>query len=67
MKIVGIFVKDFLIVELATMILIKLGKVKAFGISILLGEAAFFVLLGIIYSEFGWRRLRRQSRRPKGL
>ncbi|HTF64157.1 MAG TPA: hypothetical protein VK638_15855 [Edaphobacter sp.] len=63
--IVGLFVKDFLVVELITMVLIKLGKVKAFGVSILLGEAAFFVLLGIIYSEFGWRRLKKKLGMPK--
>ena len=64
-KIVGLFVKDFLVVELITMALIKLGVVKAFGISILLGEAAFFILLGIIYSEFGWYRLKKQFGMPK--
>jgi hypothetical protein len=64
-KIVGLFVKDFLVVELVTMILIKLGIVKAFGVSILLGEAAFFILLGISYGEFSWRRLMKRFGIPK--
>lgn len=51
-RIIRVFLNDFILLEVATLILIKIGITRAYGVPMMLCEALCFVFLGIGYAEY---------------
>lgn len=56
----GIFLRDFVFLTMIVMVLIKLGVIKAFSLSIVLKSAAIFFVLGVGLGELSWFLLKQR-------